>query len=207
MTEERKKLPCSSVWAACKKGGPVYVKGLKWSVKNGETVKVWNDFWLPLGTLRSLIEGPLNHDEELISVKQYFDLNHEWKAQCLSFDLPDHILNAIKATPLSCNHEVVDSLQWAFSKNVFFSPKLACLLARGLNPLNLDTVSMAWVWKVETYPKVQFFLWLCLHNSVPTGKVLGSRGLILDPICSLCHQSNETIDHLLRGCVIAREFW
>ena len=57
-----RKLPCSSIWAACNKGGPVYVKGLKWLVRNGEKMKVWNDFWLPLGTLRTLIEGPLNHD-------------------------------------------------------------------------------------------------------------------------------------------------
>ncbi|XP_050273143.1 uncharacterized protein LOC126716155 [Quercus robur] len=207
MIEEGKKLPCSSCWAACKKGGPVYVKGLKWSVKNGETVKVWTDFWLPMGALRSLIEGPLNRDEDFITVKQCFDHNYEWQSHCLSFELPDHILNAIKATPLSCNQEAKDSLQWAFSKNGFFSLKSAYLLARGLNPLNLDTVLVAWVWKVEAFPKIQFFLWLCLHNSVPTREVLDSRGLSLDPICSLCHQSIETIDHLLRGCEYARDFW
>ena len=172
-----------------------------------EKVKVWNDFWLPMGTLRTLIEGPLNHDENLITVKQCFDQNHEWQAKYLSFDLPEHILNAIKATPLSCSHEIEDSLQWAFSKNGFFSLKFAYLLARGLNPLNLDTISVDWVWKVETYPKIQFFLWLCLHNSVPTEEVLGSRGLRLDTICNLCHQSMETIDHLLRGCGFARDFW
>ena len=158
MTEEGKKLPCSSCWAACKKGGPVYVKGLKWSVKNGESVKIWADFWLPLGVLRSVIEGPLNRNEDLITVKQCFDHNYEWQGHCLSFVLPDHILNAIKATPLSCNQEAEDTLQWAFSKNGFFSLKSAYLLARGLNPLNLDSVSVAWVWKVETLPKVQFFL-------------------------------------------------
>ena len=114
-----------------------------------------------------------------------------------------HILNAIKATPLSCSHEIEDSLQWAFSKNNFFSLKSTYLLARGLNPSNLDNVSVEWVWKVETYPKIQFFLWLCLHNSVPTGEVLGSRGLRLDTICNLCHQNMETIDHLLRGCGFA----
>ena len=140
-------------------------------------------------------------------MKQCFAQNHEWQAQCLSFDLPEHILNAIKATPLSCSHETEDSLQWAFSKNGFFSLKSAYLLARGLNPLNLDTVSVDWVWKVETYPKIQFFLWLCLHNSVPTGEVLGSRGLRLDTICNLCHQSMETIYHPLRGCGLAQDFW
>lgn len=159
------------------------------------------------GHFKSLIEGPLSREEELISVNQCFDLNCEWKAQCLSLALPDHILNAIKATSLSCNCKAEDSLQWAFSKNEFFSLKLAYLLVRGLNPLNLDTVSVAWVWRVETYPKIQFFLWLYLHNSVPTEEVLGSRGLNLDPMCSLCHQRNESIEHLLRGCVIAHEFW
>ena len=207
MTEEGKKLPCSSCWAVCKKGGPVYVKGLKWSVKNGETVKVWADFWLPTGVLRSLIEGPLNRNEDAITVKQCFDHNYDWQGHCLSFVMPDHILNAIKETLMSCNQEAEDTLQWAFSKNGFFSLKSAYLLTRGLNPLNLDSILVAWVWKVETFPKVQFFLWLCLHNSVPTGEVLGSRGLSLDPICSLCNKSFETIDHLLRGYEYARFFW
>ena len=42
---------------------------------------------------------------------------------------------------------------------------------------------------------------------MPTEEVLGSRGLRLDTICNLCHQSMETIDHLLRGCGFARDFW
>ena len=160
-----------------------------------------------MGTLRTLIEGPLNRDEDLITLNHCFDQNHEWLAQCLSFDLPKHILNAIKATPLSCSHEIEDSLQWAFSKNNFFSLKSTYLLARGLNPSNLDNVSVDWVWKFDTYPKIQFFLWLCLHNSVPTEEVLGSRGLRLDTICNLCHQNMETIDHLLRGYGFAWDFW
>ena len=187
MTDEGSKLPCSSCWAACKRGGPIYVKVLKWSVMNGETVKVWTDFWLPMGTLRSLIEGPLFHEEELITVKQCVDHNHVWQDDCLSFELTGNILNAIKATPLSCNNEAEDSLQWAYSKNGFFSLKLAYLLAKGLNPLKLDVVSVEWVWKVEALPKIQFFLWLCLHNNVPTGEFLGLRGLNLDTSCSLCH--------------------
>ena len=142
MTDEGRKLPCSSYWAACKRGGPIYVKGLKWPMKNGETVKVWTDFWIPVGTLRSLIKGPLYRDEELITVKQCFDHNHEQQAPCISFDLPDHILNAIKATPLSCNNEAEDSLQWAYSKNGFFFLKSAYLLAKELNPLKLDAVSV-----------------------------------------------------------------
>ena len=64
MSEEGKKLPCSRIWAACKKGGPSYVKGLRWTVKNGELVNMWMDFWLPNGRLRELIEGPFTRGEE-----------------------------------------------------------------------------------------------------------------------------------------------
>ena len=71
------------------------------------------------------------------------------------------------------------------------------MLARNLNPLNLVTNLIAWVWKVIAPPKIQFLVffffflvcvcvWLCLHNSVPTGDVLGSRGLNIDPMCNLC---------------------
>ena len=59
ISEEGRKLPFSSISAACKKGGPMYVKGLKWVVKNGDSIKLWMDFWLPSGTLRNLIKGLL----------------------------------------------------------------------------------------------------------------------------------------------------
>ena len=66
---------------------------------------------------------------------------------------------------------------------------------------------MAWVWKIETHLRIQFLIWLCLHNSLPIGEVLGSRGLNLNPIRTMCQKSNESIDHLFRGCDIAQGFW
>ena len=70
MTEEGKKLTCSSIWTACKKRGPIYVKGLKWAVRSGETINFWMDFWLHEGTLHRLIQGPLKRGEENITVRQ-----------------------------------------------------------------------------------------------------------------------------------------
>lgn len=64
MTEEGRKLPCSQIWPACKRGRPIYVKGLRWTVRNGKSVNMWMDFWLPNGQLRELIEGPLTRGEE-----------------------------------------------------------------------------------------------------------------------------------------------
>ena len=111
------------------------------------------------------------------------------------------------ATPFSFDPNSVDELMWAFLKNGLFSLKSAYLIARGLNPLNLNTMSFSWVWKTDTPPKVQFFLWLCLHSSLPTTKVLGSGGLMLDPMCKICNRENETIERLFKGYDFAHNFW
>lgn len=104
------------------------------------------------------MEGPLTREEEQLTVRQCFDLNHEWNSMSISFELPENILNVIKAIRLSYDQGTEDTLTWAFSKNGNFSLKTAYLLAKGLNPLNLITKSIAWVWKNELPPKIQFFL-------------------------------------------------
>ena len=89
LSKEGRNLPCSRIWSACKKGGPIYVKGLKWSVKNGLQVNQWLDFWLLNGTLRSLIEGPLARDEDKVMLHQCFDIGTGWNLQNSSFVLPN----------------------------------------------------------------------------------------------------------------------
>lgn len=116
LSEEGRKLPCSRIWVACKKGGPIYVKGLKWSVRNGELVNLWYDFWLPNGTLQSLIKGPLSRNEDQTMLHQCYDPNTGWNLQNLSFVLPDWIFNSLKATPFSCDTSAKDTLIWAYSK-------------------------------------------------------------------------------------------
>ena len=140
-------------------------------------------------------------------MRQNIDNEAGWRVFNLSFELPGQLLDTIKATPLSIDQNAEDVLHWAYSKNGSFSLKSAYLLVRGLNPLNWVTDYISWVWKVETLPKVHFFLWLCLHNSVPIGEVLGSRGLNLDPIYSLCNKEMESVEHLVRGCEMAKDFW
>ena len=50
---------------------------------------------------------------------------------------------------------------------------------KGLNPLNLCTSPISWVWKIKSNQRIIFFFWLFSHNTIPTCKVLGSRGSLL----------------------------
>ncbi|KAK9994007.1 hypothetical protein SO802_023710 [Lithocarpus litseifolius] len=181
--------------------------GLKWTVNNGRSINFWKDFWLPCGPLCNFIEGPLTCDEEHLTVQQGANPRFSGDACNVSFELPDQVLSLIKAVPFTLNQDAEDTLTWAFSKDGSFSLKSAYLLARGSNPLNLGSSSLSWIWKADTHPRVQFFLWLCSHNNLPTEEVLGSRGLNLNPLCTICHQGNESVDHLLRGCFVAQDLW
>jgi hypothetical protein len=54
---------------------------------------------------------------------------------------------------------------------------------------------------------MQIFLWLVAHNRCWTADRLARRGLDHPPICPLCDQEEETLDHLLVSCVFSRIFW
>ena len=104
VTEEGRKLPYSRVWVACKKGGPIYVKGLRWIVRNGDSVNMWMDFWLPNERLRELIEGPLTRGEEelkiMIESLQASPLSSQQVCLILSRPLPSLIY--LKLMIVSC---------------------------------------------------------------------------------------------------------
>lgn len=124
----------------------------------------------------------------------------------LSFELPDELRNQIQEVPFSLDLNTEDVYCWAFSKDGSFSLKSAYLLAKGLNPLNPSSIAREWIWKAATMPRIMFFLWLSIHNSVPTCEVLGSWGFTLDTICPVCHREVETLQHIRRDCHYTRNF-
>ena len=137
--ERGRRLPALSTWVACKDGGVIFNKGLKWSISNGEAVSAWDDFWLASCPLRKLIQGPLLEGEGKKSAKEFLA-----NAFDSSFVFPESILKEIQGVPLVANPLQDDILIWALSKDGSFNLQSAYLLAKGLNPLNLTTHKL-WV--------------------------------------------------------------
>ena len=99
-----------------------------------------------------------------------------------------------------------DSLLWKSSHDGDFS--MTSAYASNFTADNNPQIFMGnWVWKVDIWPKISSFLWLCHHNSVPVRQVVAARGINCDTTCPLCNNQEETILHLLRDCPFAVSFW
>lgn len=63
------------------------------------------------------------------------------------------------------------------------------------------------LWKFPSLPKVDFFCWSLLHNSILTFDNLKKRGWAGPSRCPLCSCSEESVDHLFVLCPFALEMW
>ncbi|KAJ9190308.1 hypothetical protein P3X46_001524 [Hevea brasiliensis] len=56
-------------------------------------------------------------------------------------------------------------------------------------------------------PKVRNFIWRACTNSLATRVNLYARGSASSPLCPLCHQTAESVEHLIFLCPYAATTW
>lgn len=201
----RKSKAKSRVWTAVLKGKEVCNAGSKWTIGSNSCLSFWFDKWMGAGTVRELVEGPLNLGEEFLTIK---DLTEDggWNLDSLSFNFPTAVSRDILSTPLRRFAVREDQRSWISSLSGSFDPKNAYLIAVGDDPMVPDFRGR-WLWKLNTLPKIHIFLWKCLHHSLPVKSILTQRGIEGLGGCAICPAAEETIIHVLRDCPIASRFW
>ncbi|TVU42251.1 hypothetical protein EJB05_08645, partial [Eragrostis curvula] len=63
------------------------------------------------------------------------------------------------------------------------------------------------LWKAKAPLKHKFFFWLALYKRCWTSQRLQRHNLPNHGNCALCDQEEESIDHLVLGCVYSKECW
>jgi len=197
-------LPCSQTWKGMKRGADLFWQGSRWVIGRDSNLSFWYDNWTHKGPLRQLIQGPLPLGVSDWKVKDIVALGG-WKWGLVPFVVPQDLKLEIQAIPYALVTSSVDRLMWRDSPRGDFSMKSAYRLAAGLD--QISDYKGLWIWKLQSLPKIQFFLWKCSHNSIGVNECLVARGVNIDPTCPLCKKEPKSILHVLRDCDLARAVW
>ncbi|KAG7593529.1 Ribonuclease H-like superfamily [Arabidopsis thaliana x Arabidopsis arenosa] len=110
----------------------------------------------------------------------------------------------------------VDSFAWDYSVDGQYTVKSAYwvlmeVVKRKNQPQeviqpNLNPIFQQ-IWKADSSPKVQHFLWRCVSNCISVAGNLHYRHLAKDGSCVRCPSQVETVNHLLFKCSFARLVW
>lgn len=64
-----------------------------------------------------------------------------------------------------------------------------------------------WIWKLNIFPRIQTFLWMCCHNSIAVRECIAKKGMIVPLECPICTSNPESIIHALRDCSFEKLCW
>ncbi|KAM1146084.1 hypothetical protein PS2_037782 [Malus domestica] len=178
----------SWAWSSIITGRDLLKLGSHWQILGGQDVQVWVNKWLPslpLGYPLPLGSVPVT--SSLCVSSLICPVSRRWD---LNFFLPflsDTDKKAIEDTPIGdLSHK--DRIIWGCSKNGIYTVKSGYRWIQSrslaLRDNQLSTArgvpSRLWkaIWKLEVPPKLRNFLWLTLHNCLPTCTALFSQKVL-----------------------------
>ncbi|GLT27441.1 hypothetical protein SLA2020_024380 [Shorea laevis] len=179
------------------KGVDLFKKGIKWIPKNGQHISFWSDHWIGQAPLNSIFYGPFLPNTSCISLASVLH-GGAVDMETVGYHLNSDIINAIKATPFSLINHLHDTFSWKGEANGLFSSASAHRIL--CSNSNVSSSDWGWVWKLPTLPKIKYFIWLLVHGKIKSMDFLHGLSIVQDPICKVCNNQVETLDHIFRGC-------
>ncbi|XP_059458269.1 uncharacterized protein LOC132187853 [Corylus avellana] len=199
-----------SIWNA--KG--LLNEGLIWRVGNGESIRIWEDRWLPNKGSHK-VQSPIHILPRDATVSALLNSDTRW----WDTDLVHNVFNEEEAREICgmvvCPNTRSDRLVWAGEKNGVFTVRSAYHLAKALGlreegSCSEDTrLKRVWkgIWKIRGASVVKTFMWQACNNILPTKEVLHKRKITQDPLCPIYGLKTETVGHILWSCPSARDVW
>ncbi|WVZ60625.1 hypothetical protein U9M48_010618, partial [Paspalum notatum var. saurae] len=185
--------------------------GIIWRIGNGESVRIWEDPWLPKGTTRKPItpkgSSVLTKVSELIN-----PMMGAWDDQLINEIFWPEDAAIILQIPI--DEQMEDWPAWHYDAKVLFSVKSAYKLAVTKRDASAEKDASSssnekgdkghfnWfkIWLLKVPNKVKMFMWRLAHNSLPVRRNLVRRGVRLDTICPLCKRLDEDCGHIFFKC-------
>jgi hypothetical protein len=180
-------------------------------VGDGNTTMFWTDNWLHGTSLAVLaphifaqVPKRQRNRRKVSEVLHEFQWTHDIRGALSVAALAEFIGIVDLLEEVQLLSGVPDKHQWRFSASRQYSSKSAYetlfIGAVHFEPWEL-------IWKSWAPKKCQFFIWLAIHKRSWTVDKLARRGLPHPTCCVLYDQVEEDIQHILIGCVFAKQVW
>ena len=142
----------SHIWTAFRHGIKLLYEGMSWIVGDGQDIRIWQDSWLPRGTLRSYIEVSLQYmveDSRVSSLRS----NHSWTFESLTFPLPPHLEQLIQGIPVAQISHLSDSFIWPHNNGICLIKSTSKFLYHK-HQVPWDKQNWSWIWAVPCPKKI-----------------------------------------------------
>lgn len=174
----------------------------------GSTIKIWRDNWIPG------IQGPPRAPIIAMNpshVNQLIDSNTKtWRLEMLNVIFDHDIVSVITEIRIPIYGKY--KLRWKPADNGKFSVKTAYKVILNdylVKHPTKNNLNIAWnsFWKVRIPPRIQYFMWKCLHNCIPTKEWLARYTQYQDSVCCLCGKYSESVQQLFVDCEITENIY
>ena len=188
----------------------IYRAAMKCTIGDGSTVLFWTDWWLQEGRIHDILPNLFRvvkkSATKVRTVKQA--KSGQWWRD-VSPNMNTHALQEfIQLVDRLRNIQLADGIDgkvvWCWEGDGLFSARSAY---RAYFAAHIESAGAMEIWKSRAPATCKFFSWLATQRRYWTADRLQRRLLPHLAACPFCDQELETIDHLLLGCVLARQIW
>lgn len=206
----------SYAWKSLLYGRDLLMKGLKRSVGNGRSLKVWTKPWLEDadGVCRRPLRRQRCFDLNLMVSDLIDNRRRKWNTRRLAdIIVPDDVRIIERNQPAVSEQ---DSWVWRYQQSGVYSVKTGYELAMSQNmtsvirgQLELPSINplKAQIWECQAPSKLQVFMWKALSGALSVFDSLQSRDMRCEPVCQTYGLDGESINHILFSCTLAQKVW
>ncbi|XP_047335900.1 uncharacterized protein LOC124939472 [Impatiens glandulifera] len=198
----------NSLWGYIVKTWTTIHPLLDFKLENGKMIHFCLDSWLPNGKLaisfHDLFSASIRKDIKIAYLYASSSDQNSWRilsrfstTDSPRADLLRGLLSEVTIDPL-----IHDSL------NLIGSPKLEVShIYSSLKNINPSSFPWKELWKIKLPSRITLFAWEAIHGGILTQDKLKNKGFRLANRCVICESFEETINHLLLDCHMAKEIW
>ncbi|KAK3212224.1 hypothetical protein Dsin_016930 [Dipteronia sinensis] len=205
---------CSLIWSSLCWGKGLLECGSRWRVGSGNSIRIYDDRWLPRPVTFKVISPCVQNNIYL--VRHLRTVSGGWNNQLVRRLFFKEDVEMILSIPLS-NTCRDDSMTWHYTADGEYTVRSGYSLGMcrmvadsnfgGSSNSGLENAESFWknLWRINVPKKIKLFLWKACNDWLPTRANLAMRWILVDSTYVLCYRSPETTKHAFWGCAKLKE--